>query len=251
MIDNYQAPPTLLQDKIILVTGAGSGLGRAAALAYARHGATVILLGRTLEKLEETYDAITTAGGAEPALITLDLEKAGEAEYTELAATLAQECGRLDGLLHSAGLSSATLPLEHVTLHTWQQLLQVNLHAAFALTRYCLPLLRQAALASILFTSARAGREVRAYQGPYAVAKHGIETLVQLFHQELANTSGIRVNSLDPGPCATALRKVNFPSENPATLPSPESLMPLYLYLMGDDSRHEQGRQFSCGKPRV
>jgi len=249
MIGDYQAPPTLLQDKIILVTGAGSGLGRAAALAYARHGATVILLGRTLEKLEETYDAITAAGGAEPALITLDLEKAGEAEYTELAETLAQECGRLDGLLHSAGLSSATLPLEHVTLHTWQQLLQVNLHAPFALTRYCLPLLRQAALASILFTSARAGREVRAYQGPYAVAKHGIETMVQLLHQELASTSSIRVNSLDPGPCATALRKVNFPSENPATLPTPESLMPLYLYLMGDDSRHEQGRQFSCGKP--
>lgn len=247
---DYQAPATLLQDRIVLVTGAGSGLGQAAALAYARHGATVILLGRTLAKLEATYDAIIDAGGPEPALITLDLERAGEAEYTELADTLAEEFGRLDGLLHSAGLSSATLPLEHVTLHTWQQVLQVNLHAGFALTRYCLPLLRQAPQASVLFTSARAGREVRAYQGPYAVAKHGIETLVQLFHQELATTSRIRFNSLDPGPCATALRKVNFPSENPATLPSPESLMPLYLYLMGDDSRHEQGRLFSIDQAK-
>lgn len=251
MFDDYRAPPTLLQDRIILVTGAGSGLGRAAAMAYARHGATVILLGRTLAKLEETYDAITAAGGQEPALITLDLATAGEAEYTELAETLAQEFGRLDGLLHSAGMSSATLPLEHVTLHTWQQVLQVNLHAAFGLTRYCLPLLRQAPQASVLFTSARAGREARAYQGPYAVAKHGIETLVQLFHQELATTSGIRVNSLDPGPCATALRKVNFPSENPASLPTPDSLMALYLYLMGDDSCHEKGRQFSVGQART
>jgi len=242
----YQAPADLLTDRIVLVTGAGSGLGRAAALAYARHGATVILTGRNLEKLEATYDAIEAAGAAEPVLITLDLEKAGEAEYTQLADTLSQEFGRLDGLLHSAGMSSATLPLEHVSLFTWQQLIQVNLNAAFALTRYCLPLLRQAPRASVIFTSARAGREARAYQGPYAVAKHGIETLAQLFHQELASTSSVRFNTLDPGPCATALRKVNFPTENPASLPAPETLMPLYLYLMGDASRGEQGKQFSA-----
>jgi len=242
----YQAPVDLLKDRIVLVSGAGSGLGRAAALAYAQHGAKVILLGRNLQKLEATYDAIEAAGAAEPILITLDLEKAGEAEYSELAATLTREFGQLDGLLHSAGLSSATLPLEHVSLFTWLQLIQVNLNAAFALTRYCLPLLRQAPLASVIFTSARAGREARAYQGPYAVAKHGIEALAQLFHQELASTSRVRFNTLDPGPCATALRKVNFPSENPAKLPSPMELMPLYLYLMGDTSSGEHGKQFSA-----
>lgn len=242
----YQAPADLLKDRVVLVTGAGSGLGRAAALAYAQHGATVILLGRNLGKLEATYDAVLSAGAVEPVLITLDLEKAGEAEYTELADTLAKEFGRLDGLLHSAGTSSATLPLEHVSLFTWQQLIQINLNAAFALTRYCLPLLRQAPLASVIFTSARAGREARAYQGPYAIAKHGIEALAQLFHQELAATSRVRFNTLDPGPCATALRKVNFPSENPDKLPSPAALMPLYLYLMGDASSSEQGRQFSA-----
>ena len=242
----YHAVADLLKDRIVLVTGAGSGLGRAAAITYARHGATVILVGRTLAKLEATYDAIELAGGAEPAIITLDLGKAAEAEYTSLADTLTDEFGRLDGLLHSAGSSSATLPLEHVDLFTWQQLMQVNLTAAFALTRYCLPLLRQAPRASVIFTSARAGREIRAYQGPYAVAKHGVETLVQLFHQELSTTTGIRCNSLDPGPCATNLRKVNFPSENPAGLPVPETLMPLYLYLMGDDSSAEQGGRFSA-----
>lgn len=242
----YEPPEQLLHNRIVLVTGAGSGLGRAAAITYARHGATVILVGRTLEKLEATYDAIEVAGGPEPAIITLDLGKAAEAEYSSLADTLTHEFGRLDGLLHSAGSSSATLPLEHVDLYTWLQLINVNLTAAFALTRYCLPLLRQAPRASVIFTSARAGREIRAHQGPYAVAKQGVETLVQLFHQELSTTTGIRVNSLDPGPCATALRKVNFPSENPAGLPKPEALMPLYLYLMGDDSSTESGGRYSA-----
>ena len=245
MLD-YTPTSGLLADRIILVTGAGAGLGRAAARAYARHGATVILLGRTLAKLEACYDEIEAAGGPQPALITLDLATAGEAEYSQLAETLATAFGRLDGLLHSAGLNSATLPLEHVSLPTWQSLLQVNLGAAFALTRYCLPLLRQAPRASVLFTSARAGREVRAYQGPYAVAKHGVETLMQLFHQELHSTTHIRCNSFDPGPCATTLRKVNFPSENPATLAQPEDLMPWYLYLMGDDSQAESGQRFSA-----
>lgn len=243
---DYEASPELLKEKIVLVTGAGSGLGRAAALSYARHGATVILLGRTLAKLEQTYDSIEAAGGAEPALITLDLESAGEAEYQQLADTLAEEFGRLDGLLHSAGVTSPTLPLQHVTLHTWHKLLQVNLSAAFALTRYCLPLLLQAPSASVIFTSAAAGRETRAYQGPYAIAKHGVEALMKMFHEELQNTSRVRVNSLHPGPCATALRKVGFPSEDPATLPTPDQLMPLYLYLMGDDSLQEKGRQFSA-----
>lgn len=242
----YQAPPDLLKDRIILVTGAGSGLGRAAALSYAQHGATVILIGRTLAKLEQTYDAIEAAGAAEPALITLDLESAGEAEYEQLATTLAEEFGRLDGLLHSAGVTSPTLPLQHLTLSTWHKLLQVNLTAAFALTRYCLPLLQQPATASIIFTSAAAGREARAYQGAYGIAKHGVEALMKIFNEELQNTSGVRVNSLHPGPCATALRKVAFPSENPATLPTPAQLMAIYLYLMGDASLHEKGQQFSA-----
>jgi NAD(P)-dependent dehydrogenase (short-subunit alcohol dehydrogenase family) len=243
---SYQAPPALLKDKIILVTGAGSGLGRAAALSYAQHGATVILLGRTLATLEQTYDAIEASGGPQPALITLDLETAGDSEYQELANTLDSEFGRLDGLLHNAALSAAMLPLQFVTLATWQKLLQVNLTAPFALTKYCLPLLQQAAHASVIFTSSLAGRETRAFWGPYAVSKHGVETLMDILHDELATTSHIRVNSLNPGPCATALRRVIFPAENPATVKQPEELMPLYLYLMGDESLHENGKRFSA-----
>lgn len=242
----YQAPPDLLADKTVLVTGASAGLGRAAALSYARLGATVILLGRNEDKLNAVYDAIEAAGGKQPAVMVLDLLKADDNSYQEVAMTLASEFGRLDGILHSAGVISQPLPLEHTTLETWDKLLRINLIAGFALTRHCLPLLRNAAQASVIFTSAAAGREIRAFRGPYAIAKHGVENLVSLFHAELHSTTRIRVNSLDPGPCATALRRVAFPAEDPATKPKPEDLMPLYLYLMGDDSAHENGKQFSA-----
>ena len=242
----YTPRPDLLAGKTILVTGAGSGLGRAAALSYARNGATVLLLGRRLEKLEETYDAIEAAGGPEPALMTLDLETAREEEYQEVANIVANEFGKLDGLLHSAGVSAPIVPMQFVTLATWNKLLQVNLTAAFALTRACIPVLQQAPHASLIFTSSKAGRETRAFWGPYAIAKHGVETLMEIFYHELATTSRIRVNSLNPGPCATALRKVIFPAEDPAGAVQPETLMPLYLYLMGDDSLHENGGRFDA-----
>ena len=241
----YRPPANFLENRNILVTGASSGLGRAAALSYASHGATVILLGRNETRLNAVYDEIEAAGGAQPAVMVLDLLKADDNSYQEVATTIAEEFGRLDGLLHSAGTMSQVLPLEHVTLESWEQQLKVNLTASYALTRHCLPLLRNAASASVIFTSSTAGREMRAYWGPYAIAKHGVENLMQLFHEELHSTSTIRVNSLNPGPCATALRRVAFPSEDPALHPQPEMLMAAYLYLMGNDSRHENGCRFS------
>lgn len=242
----YHAAPDLLHNRNILVTGAGSGLGKAAALAYAGHGANVILLGRTEQKLEATYDAIVAAGGAEPTLMVLDLQRAGEADYNQLGEILTSEYGCLHGLLHSAGVSAPALPLQYQSLSSWNQLLQVNLTAGFALTKTCLPLLQQADHASVIFTSSKAGRETRAFWGAYAVSKHGLETLMETLAEELRSTSRIRVNSLNPGPCGTALRRVIFPSEDPATLPSAESLMPLYLYLMGRDSLHESGKRFEA-----
>lgn len=242
----YQARPDLLQDRTILVTGAGSGLGRAAALAYASHGATLILLGRNEAKLNSVYDEIESSGGRQPAVMVLDLLKANDNDYREVAETVATEFGRLDGLLHSAGVTSPTLPLEHTTLESWDQLLRVNLTAPFALTRHCLPLLRLAPHASVIFTSSTAGRELRAFWGPYAISKHAVENLMQLFVDETRNTSKIRFNTLDPGPCATALRRVIFPSEDPALRRKPAELMAPYLYLMGDDSISENGKQFSA-----
>lgn len=242
----YQARPDLLDGKTILVTGAGSGLGRAAALAYARHGATVILFGRNEARLNAVYDDIEAQGLPQPAVMVLDLLKANDNSYQEVATTLVEEFGRLDGLVHCAGLLTPLLPLEYTPLESWDQVLRVNLTAPFALTRHCLPLLRQAPQASVIFTSSTAGRGVYPYWGPYTISKHGVEDLMQLLHVELSTTSRIRVNTLNPGKCATALRRVALPAEDPSTLPKPEDLMAAYLYLMGDDSVQENGKQFSA-----
>jgi NAD(P)-dependent dehydrogenase (short-subunit alcohol dehydrogenase family) len=243
----YQPAANLLHGKTILVTGAGDGIGRAAAMAYARHGATVILLGRTGSKLEQVYDAIEAAGGPKPALVELDLATATEDNCVQLAASLAEEFGHLDGLLHNAGVLGERRPIESASYASWQQVIQVNVNAQFLLTRYLLPLLQAAPAASIIFTSSGVGRTGKAFWGAYAVSKFATEGFMQVLASELENTSKIRVNSLNPGPTNTAMRRTAYPAERPTENPDPEQIMPIYLYLMGDDSAGITGQAFSAG----
>ncbi len=242
----YHAPSNLLKDRIILVSGAGEGIGRAAARTYAAHGATVILLGRTVSKLEQVYDEIEQAGGAEPAIIPMDLAHADANAFQEAADGIEREFGQLHGLLHNASVLGQRVPLESYSLDIWQEVMQVNVTACFGLTRYLLPLLRQATDASIILTSSAVGRQPRAYWGAYSVSKVATEGLTQVLHQELENTSAIRVNSVNPGATATAMRRKAFPAENPDTLPSPTDIMPVYLYLMGPDSIGTSGQAFDA-----
>lgn len=242
---DYTPPSALLQDRIILVTGAGNGLGRAAAIACAAHGATVILLGRTQSNLEETYDLIEQAGCPQPAIIKLDLESAAEQDYFNLGETLHREFGRLDGLLHNAAQLALLSRIDDYDLKSWNKLLQINLTAAFILTQACLPLLRRSQDASILFTSDRVGRKGKAYWGAYGVSKFGLEGLMQILADELEN-SQIRVNSLNPGPVRSRIRALAYPGEDPRSQPSPDSIMPAYLYLLGPDSRGQTGQAFDA-----
>ena len=162
---DYQAPESLLADRYIVVTGAGDGIGKAAAIAYAKHGATVILLGRTTEKLEQVYDEIENAGGPQPAIVPLNLETATEHDYIEITNIIDQEFGRLDGILHNASLLGLRTPLESYDPVTWQQVMQVNVNAPFLLTQTLMPLLHRSEDASIIFTSSSVGRKRRAYWG--------------------------------------------------------------------------------------
>lgn len=243
---NYRPRADLLRDRTVLVTGAGDGIGRAAALAYARHGATVLLLGRTASKLERVYDEIESAGGPRPAIIELDLATAGERSYASLAEGLAGEFDHLDGLLHNAALLGDRTPIQRAGYATWQEVMQVNVNAQFALTRYLLPLMLQAPRASIILTSSTVGRVGRAYWGAYAVSKFATEGFMQVLAQELENTSHIRVNTLNPKATNTAMRRTAYPAENPSKNPSPEAIMPAYLFLMGDDSAGVTGRAFDA-----
>jgi NAD(P)-dependent dehydrogenase (short-subunit alcohol dehydrogenase family) len=243
---DYLAPQELLNDKVILITGAGDGIGKQAALAYARHGATVVLLGKTSAKLEQVYDEIISLGAPEPGIAPMDLALAGSDDIKQLADVLQTTYGRLDGLLHNAAVLGERIPAEHYDIDKWMNVMQVNFNAAFILTRLLLPLLRQSKTASLLFTSSSVGATPRAYWGPYAVSKYAVEGLAKLLAEELESTSSIRVNIVNPGATRTRMRRAAFPNEDPAGVKSTETLMPLYLYLMGDDSKGNNGETFNA-----
>ncbi len=243
---DYVAAPGSHAGRVILVTGAGAGIGRAVSMALARQGATVALLGKTQRKLEATYDAIVAAGGPRPALLPLNLETATAAEYDALHAALLKEFGRLDGLAHLAGILGARSPIDHYDVPTWCKVLHVNLTAAFVLTQACLPLLRTSPDASVVFTSSSVGRKGRAYWGAYAVSKFGVEGLMQVLAHELQDTTSIRANSLNPGAVNTYMRLQAYPAEDRKLLPEPEAVTAPYLYLLGPDSRGISGNAFDC-----
>ncbi len=243
---DYLPPSDLLKGRVILVTGASSGLGRAASLGYARHGATVALLARNAAKLEAVYDEIVAAGGPEPAMFPYDLGAADDRSLETLAGTIAHHLHRLDGVLHSAHHFHSLTPLDLQTLEQWQLLMRVNLIAPFALTRACLPLLRQAPDASVIFTGETHGHHPGAFWGGYAVAKSGLETLTRIWADELGADAALRINTLIPGQVATTLRSRTHPGLSPETLPSVDDLMPWYLFLMGKDSRAIRGQIVEC-----
>ncbi|NDP47171.1 MAG: SDR family NAD(P)-dependent oxidoreductase [Sulfuriferula multivorans] len=243
---DYLPRSDLLAGRVILVTGASSGLGRAASLAYARHGATIALLARDADRLEMVYDEIIDSGGAEPAMFPYDLAAADDRSLETLAGTISHHLKRLDGVLHSAHQFYNLTPLELQTLEQWQTLMRVNLIAPFALTRACLPLLKQAPDASIVFTGETHGHHPSAYWGGYAVAKSGLETLTRVWADELTSNETLRVNTLIPGQVATTLRTRTHPGLSPETLTSIDALMPWYLYLMGEDSRSVRGQIIEC-----
>ena len=241
----YQARKDLLNNKTILVTGAGDGIGRAAALVYAQHGATVILLGKTVKKLEKVYDEIVALGAPKPAIVPLDLKGATEQNYVDMAETIAEQFGQLDGLLHNASQLGALGPFEHIDLASLEEIMKVNVTAQAILTKALLPVMRKATNASIIFTSSGVGRKGRAYWGPYAFSKFATEGMMQVLADECDNTQ-VRVNSINPGATQTEMRAKAYPAEDPQSLKSPADIMPTYLFLMGDDSINTNGQALNA-----
>lgn len=241
----YQAAKDLLINKTILVTGAGDGIGRTAAIHFAKHGATVILLGKTVKKLEAVYDQIVQAGSPKPAIVPLDLQGATEQNYIDMAETIEEQFGHLDGLLHNAGKLGVLGPFEHISMDSVKEVMQINVIAEIMMTKALLPVMKKAPLASLVFTSSGVGRQGRAFWGEYAISKFATEGMMQSIADEYEG-SNVRVNSINPGATRTAMRANAYPAENPSTLKEPEDLMPTYLYLMGDDSASVNGQQLSA-----
>ena len=231
-----------LRGRAILITGAGSGLGRALAIECARAGASVILSGRNGAKLDLVYDEIEAMGAPQPAIAVLDLAVATAVDYDRLARVIDEEFGKLDGLVHAAGLLGDRTPLEQYDVPTWCKVLHVNLTAPFILTQVLLAALRKSEDASIIFVSSGVVKQSRPYWGAYAVSKAGLESVRSMLSEELEGEANIRVNSVNPGRMRTAMRAAAYPAEDPNTVPTAESVSGTFLYLLSSSGRGIDGR---------
>ncbi|MFL0797213.1 MAG: YciK family oxidoreductase [Cellvibrionaceae bacterium] len=240
-IHNYEAPEDLLKSKVIIVTGAGAGIGAEAAKAYAACGATVILMGRTVQKLEKVYDEIEAAGHPQPAIYPVDFNSACEKTFTEMRENLNKEFDWIDGILFNASELGSRTPIANYNLEEWNKVMQINVTSQFMMVKALMPLLEESPSASVIFTSSGVGRKGRAYWGAYAVSKFATEGLMQVLADELDEAFKIRVNAINPGATRTQMRSAAYPAEDPNTLKTPADIMPTYLYLMGPDSEGVSG----------
>lgn len=243
---NYQAAADLLAGRVILVTGAGQGIGRALAVACAKHGATVVLLGRSVKKLESVYDEIELAGYPKPAAVPLDLEKSTDADFERVIQAIASQLGQLDGIVHAASAFLGLFPLEQESLDYWMTALRVNVAAPAALTRLALPLLKASPDASVIYVSETHGHAATAYWGGFSVSKHAGAFWADIAAKEWDTIPDLRINTLIPGPVQSPQRTKTHPGEEKASLPVVESLLPTFLYLLGPDSKGVSGKTFDC-----
>ena len=235
-----------LKDKIILITGAGGGMGKAAAIEYASQGASVILLGRDIKNLEKTHEIIISKNAPSPMISLMDLSKADGNDYQELADNLINKYGRLDGLLLNAAILGDRSPISQYDVSTWVNTIHVNLTSQFILTKSLLPSLEKSKSASVIFTTSGGGKIAKAFWGAYSVSKFGVEGLCQILADEYQNDKTIRFNCINPGAIQTKMRKSAYPLEDPKKLLTPEDILDKYVWLMSDSSKEVDGQSIDC-----
>jgi NAD(P)-dependent dehydrogenase (short-subunit alcohol dehydrogenase family) len=243
---SYEYPDDVLKDRIILITGATDGIGKALALHAANLGAQVILHGRNVDKLEKVYDALDAIEGApRPSIAVLDLASANSESYVSLATSIEQEFGRLDGLVLNAGILGERYSIEQYDAVLWQKVMHVNVTAAFALTQVLLPMLNNSDDPSVIYTSSGVGRTGKAFWGAYAVSKFATEGLSQVLADE-HRQGKLRANCINPGATRTGMRLSAYPAEDRDQLKKPEEVLAPYIYLLGPDSQGITGQSFDA-----
>ena len=236
-----------LRGRVVLVTGATGGLGRATSLAASAAGATVVLLGRKVRALETLYDDIERAGAAQPAVYPMDLAGAAPRDFDDLAASIAREFGRLDGLVHAAAHFDGLQPFDQQKPDEWARTQQVNVTAPFQLTQACMPLLRAAPDASIVFVMDDPARTGKAFWGGYGVAKHALAGLASIVHEE-TERSAVRTHALLPGPMRTVLRRAAYYGEDTMMHPEPAYAARFVVWLLGANAAAVRGMTLDLRK---
>ena len=233
-------PELALRDRVVLVTGANGGLGRACALQCSAAGASVVLAGRKVRALENLYDEIERSGGARPAIYPIDFEGASPDDYSGLAEAIRLQCGRLDAIIHAAVLFDGLRPLDQIKPIDWLKIHQVNLNAPFLLTQACLPLLREREDSSIVFVLDDPQRVGKAYWGGYGVAKSALAGFAAILHSE-TDTGPLRIHAVIPPPMRTALRRMAYFGENTLEHELPDSVASAIAFLVTADARELRG----------
>lgn len=234
---SYQPETNEFKDKVILVTGAANGIGKAVSIELAKHGATVLMLDKKARHLEKLFDEITERGYQEPVILPVDLMEITPESATQLAQAVHDDIGHLDGLLHNAAELGSPSPMDQYDMAYWNEVMHTNLQAPYFLTRALLPLLKQDTTTNIVFTSADVGRFPAAYWGAYSIAYAGLEAQMTIWAEELEQVSNIKINSIDPGAIRTAFRRRSHPGESQETLPIPSSITPAYLKLLSSNNQ--------------
>jgi NAD(P)-dependent dehydrogenase (short-subunit alcohol dehydrogenase family) len=241
----YVAPKNALQNKTVLITGAGDGIGKQAAITFAQHGAEVILLGKTVEKLESTYDEIISHGGLQPVIVPIDFNGATPKHYEDMVASIEGQYKKIDVVLFNAGILGNLCRFEEIKQSDFLEVNQVNLNSQFFMTQALLPLLKGNPSASVIYTTSSVGRKGRAFWGAYSISKFATEGMMQVLADEYKN-SNIRFNCINPGGTRTNMRAKAFPGEKPDLLKTPADIMSTYLYLASDDSQEVNGQSLDC-----
>ena len=239
-----QAPR--FDDQIIAVTGASQGIGRALSELLAARGATLILIASHEERLNQVYDGIVETGGQTPLIVPVDFRSLTSAGAHELSDYLSETFGRLDGLVHMAGILGGREPMQTHRPTQWEDTLQINLTAAFHLTQALLPLLNRAENGRLVFATSSVGYRVEAYWGAYAVSKAGLEMFAGILAKELENTETTRVVTINPGGTRTQMRAQAKPAEDPSTLPSSDQVAEVFSFALTPEAHAFHGQRINA-----
>jgi NAD(P)-dependent dehydrogenase (short-subunit alcohol dehydrogenase family) len=223
-----------MKPQTILITGAGSGIGKAVALDLAQRGDNLILLSKNEDKLNALYDEILQTTGQKAVIVPYDLEVLTADDACNLALMIEQEFGKLDGLLHNAGILGKKKPILSFDESDFNKVMNINVKAAIILTKALFPLLEKSTHANIIFTSSSVGRRAKAFWSSYAISKFATECIMQLLSAECDYLPNIKINSFNPQATRTNMRAIAYPGENPASVKEPSVLLPYYRHLLSD-----------------